>query len=248
MARIRPYFENKYLLNLSQTHELTAVLKPISIADMHGEAGNYEILTIYYDTPTLDFFYDKIHGFFSKTKVRVRLYRNAFNQEWHDPHLEIKQRNGNLVNKHKIALKHEMATGQLLNWEPIAIREQVLLAFNDASKAGELAGKLLQPTIMVYYKRHARQFNGIEGLRFTFDSQMTGLSPTTAVFEPDFSFAKFSSFYQTGNVFEIKAYAEPPASILNQLENRGIHQQSHSKYSTSLLRQLQRDGDARLII
>lgn len=227
--------------------ELSAMLKPLTVVDSHGEAGNYEILTIYYDTPGLDFFYDKIHGFFSKTKVRIRFYRNQSNQNWHDPHIEIKQRNGNLVNKQKAALPAETHISACLKWQPAEFRDKLIQTLNDAETAGALAGKALAPTVMVFYKRRAMQFDGIEGLRFTFDSQIAGLRPATEFFAPEFKFADHSNC-NSSNIFEIKAYAEPPASILNQLEIRNIHQQSHSKYSTCLQRLLERSNDARLII
>lgn len=248
MTRIKPYFETKYLLSTAQASDLYGLLRPATIADGHGESGNYEICSIYYDTPALDFFNDKIHGLYSKTKVRIRFYRNRNHPEWHDACIEIKQRNGSLVTKHRAQLGPDFFIDQWLDSPDFSVRDQILQTLKNAQTAGNLAGKRLIPTAMVFYQRRAMQFNGIEGLRFTFDSQIAGIRPSSAALRHDFNFSDHAAFNRAGNVFEIKAYAQPPESILSQLENMGIRQVSFSKYSTSLQRLLERSNDARLII
>lgn len=248
MARIKPYFEDKYLPETAQIYELLNLLKPLTSADSHGESGNYEILSIYYDTPALDFFNDKIHGLNNKVKVRLRFYRNFAQPQWHNACIEIKERNGNLVTKHRVELKQTLHSGHYLTDPDFSIREQMLQTLKDAHIAGQMAGKVLVPAIMVYYKRKALQFTGIDGLRFTLDSEIAGLRPSASVFSQDFNFSHHSAISQTHNVFEIKAYATPPASILGQLETRGIRQQSFSKYSTSLQTLLERTNDGRSVI
>lgn len=242
MARIKPYFESKYLPEVAQAYELLQLLKPLTRADSHGENGSYEILSVYYDTPALDFFNDKIHGLHDKVKVRLRFYRNSRNPEWQDACVEIKQRNGNLVTKHRVQLDFGFSAAHCLSNPEFSIRELMLQTLSDARILGQMAGKILVPAVMVYYKRRAFQFTGLEGLRFTLDTEIAGMKPSSSVFAKDFNFSNHSAINQIRNVFEIKSYATPPASILGQLEKREIQQQSFSKYSTSLQRILDKNA------
>lgn len=244
MTRVKPYLESKYRVSTSHMYELIDILSGICDADIHDEAGNYEVLSLYYDTPNLEFLNDKIHGEFSKVKVRARFYRNQQNPAWHDPCLEIKQRKGHLVNK----LRAYLYDKPLNSFVTDDIRGLILENFNDGVLLGNLAGKFLQPAIVVYYQRKALQFNGLEGLRFTFDKGLAGVLPSTDFLSNGFEFDSLSAMQGFGNIFEIKSYVTAPFSILNQLEKRGIHQQSFSKFASMLRFQLERSNDSRLVI
>lgn len=248
MARIRPYFETKYLVSPSQTFDLLKLLAAFSHADQHGEAGIYEVLSLYYDTHDLQFFNDKINGEYCKTKVRLRFYRNKLNQEWHDACLEIKQRTGHLVSKYRVKLDQNFSSDLCFAGKGFAIKDKILQTIKNSQVLCGLAGKALVPAVMVFYKRQALQFNGIEGLRFTFDSDIAGIGPAMPVFSQDFEFASHSTAQRSSNVFEIKSYSAAPASILSQLEKREIQQQSYSKFASSLQHLLDRTNDKKLRI
>lgn len=244
MARIKPYTESKFMVKAAQACELHQLFANFCQPDSHGIKGVYEVLSIYYDTPGLEFLNEKIHGEFNKTKVRIRLYRNEAGEEWHDPCLEIKQRTGSLVAKSRLDLENA-SIHDLLN---IDLRDLILERVANPVFIKSFADKIVKPVIMVHYRRKALQFTQIEGLRFTFDDLLTGVLPTAAAFSPDYDFTSHSIMQNHGNVFEIKSYSTVPDSILSQLERKGIQQQSFSKFATMLRFQLERYDDRRLIV
>ncbi|MDN5277966.1 MAG: hypothetical protein PWR01_1931 [Clostridiales bacterium] len=248
MARVKPYFESKFLLTAAQIVEMQNLLAKLTVADSHGFQGNYEVLSIYYDTPDLEFFNDKIHGEFCKTKIRIRFYRNFTENFWHDPCLEIKQRNGQLVKKVRVKLNFDRSelVEPYIRW-PDA-RALMLNNSVDSKFLSCLGGKILNPVVAVYYKRRAMQFKGVQGLRFTFDADLAGVSVSQPILSQEFDFATPARFQRIGRVFEIKSYNPAPDSVLSQLERMKAGQQSFSKYACALKLLLEKRQDSRLII
>lgn len=246
MARVKTYFEAKFQMETAHMCDILALLKPLTVADDHGENGRYEILSVYFDTHDLEFFQAKIHGLFAKIKVRLRFYRDNGRSPWQHARLEVKKRNGNQVAKHQIVMPPDFASNP--DWAPQGdhVRENLLLHLKDEQVLAVLARKNLIPTVMVHYHRRALQFKGLEGMRLTFDSGIVGVHPSPAALRPDYEFGLKAMVRRVGHIFEIKSYAAPPESILHQLEIRGIQQQSFSKYAHVLLHLLERTNDSRL--
>lgn len=233
MSRIKPFYEQKYPVSCRQRFELMKVLEPVLVADRHGQNGNYEIFSQYFDTPDLQFYQDKLNGEFIKTKVRLRFYRSDEQTGWHFPCMEIKRRRGNLVSKHRFQLDLEPAKGILADRTACDVRELILTRCRDEEIRSFFAGKMLIPAVSVYYRRSAFQFRGIDGLRLTFDSGIAGL-PAGRIFGAGDAVKGSHVQQRSADIFEIKSYARPPESILNRLVDLGVSQQSFSKYAYAL--------------
>src|SRR5688572_18235681 len=56
-------FEVKYFVATRQVPALVADLEPFSTADVHAEGpGGYSVFSVYWDTPELLFFWQKVEG------------------------------------------------------------------------------------------------------------------------------------------------------------------------------------------
>ncbi len=163
-------FELKYLLPVSKAEALIGDLAGRTEPDEHGGFSGYPIRSLYYDSPDLDFFWDKIEGVKFRRKVRLRVYPST--QPILTGMVEIKQRINKTVQKRRLSLPLEAAyhlcEGNL---------EHTPADPADARVASEVRylvqAKHLQPTCMIDY--HRRAFVGNEynpGLRITFDTHL----------------------------------------------------------------------------
>lgn len=220
MTRIKPYHELKFLINFKQMLEIETCLQSFCRHDPNGDNGLYDVMSLYYDTPDLQFFRDKVEGEFSKKKVRLRVYRLK-NSTWQNAALEIKRRDGNLVTKarhkpNKFSLESECK--DLID----------LLARQN---------KMLKPAATVFYRRKAWFCPEIHGLRFTFDQNLALLSPDVFSSGNDFAFDLPAKMQKLPIVFEIKSYAGAPQAILQLLQKIAVAQVSFSKYAQAIEKQ-----------
>jgi hypothetical protein len=72
--RSRERFELKYLLSREQAAALSAAVAPYLDEDAHGAGRAYAITSLYYDTPDLDCYWEKIDGLRYRRKLRIRHY------------------------------------------------------------------------------------------------------------------------------------------------------------------------------
>ncbi len=222
MSRIKPYYELKFFITLKQMIELEKSISQFCIPDKNGIAGAYDILSIYFDTPHLKFYHDKINGEFSKRKIRLRAYRPG-EGSWHSPTLEQKERNGNLVSK----------TSSTLNLSEIE-NFATNLDLNERLKQFKL---LLKPTTTVFYRRKAWMSPENFGFRLTFDQGFASFSPQLLNDLASINMSAISMMQKQPIIFEIKSYTGIPQSIIQLLQNLQIEQISYSKYATAIQHQ-----------
>ncbi|MDD3148664.1 MAG: polyphosphate polymerase domain-containing protein [Candidatus Riflebacteria bacterium] len=234
MSRIKPFYELKFPVSSVKRVELLSCLAPLLEADSHGQSGRYDIFSQYYDTPDKQFYQDKVNGEYSKTKIRLRYYRSDNKVGWHFPCLEIKQRRGNLVTKHRYGLNPDEAADVLSANPGFNLSETILARCKDPELRSFFAGKILIPAVAVYYKRSAFHVRGIEGLRLTFDLEIAGLMPGGLGRAGDAASAILAMRQHAPEIFEIKSYGRPPEAILNRLVDLGVVQQSFSKYAHAI--------------
>jgi len=66
-------FELKYLLTLQQAEEFKVALKAYLKPDEHGD-GRYALTSLYYDSPDLRCYWEKVDGVKFRRKLRIRRY------------------------------------------------------------------------------------------------------------------------------------------------------------------------------
>ena len=103
-------YELKYLLRREQVGPLLDDLRAWLRVDDHGDdRGVYPITSLYYDTPGLRAYWDKIDGQRNRRKVRVRVYGHVEVTPETPAFLEIKQRITQMMSKRRIALPYAEA-------------------------------------------------------------------------------------------------------------------------------------------
>jgi SPX domain protein involved in polyphosphate accumulation len=100
-------FEFKYHIPERLVDEMVAYLlkhnmvwDPYS-ADMLEQ--QYKVTSLYFDSPTLAAYYDKIFGIEARAKLRLRVYDTKLTRD-QKVFFEIKKRNDSVVSKDRVAL------------------------------------------------------------------------------------------------------------------------------------------------
>ena len=169
---MRPYRQElKFLVH----HEVKRVLlerwRPYLVkAPFTNEHAVTKVLSLYYDSPHLTFYQDKLAGIRRRQKVRVRTYGHEF-KTGQTTILEIKHRRVELVRKLRQPLP-DFTEAQL---------DPALWQFEDAATRSAFLGLLerhrLRPTAQVYYQREAYEGAVERDVRITFDTCLLGLHP-----------------------------------------------------------------------
>ncbi|MEU4657953.1 polyphosphate polymerase domain-containing protein [Streptomyces sp. NPDC023723] len=167
-------YELKYLVPVDQAAAIRAELGERMDQDPHSPVGSYGVWSLYYDTPQLRFYWEKIEGLKFRRKLRIRHYGDLDGVTDESPVcVEIKQRVNRVTQKRRITLPYATARQLCDDREEIphspgerAFVHEVL----------ELVVRLnLQPTAITGYQREALVGRDQDtGLRVTFDRRIRG--------------------------------------------------------------------------
>lgn len=167
-------YEIKYFVDEFKVPELRRELAARMDTDPYSPHGGYPVTSLYYDTPDLRFYWEKIEGLKFRRKVRLRLYGNP--AECTDEtavQVEIKQRVNRVTQKRRTAMPYGLAQRWLNGREEIDCDDSQRPFVNEVSA---LIGNLdLRPMVTTGYLREA--FVGRDadlGLRVTIDHKVHG--------------------------------------------------------------------------
>ena len=167
-------FELKYLITLQQAEKFKSALRAYLVPDEHGNNnGRYALASLYYDSPDLRCYWEKVDGVKFRRKLRIRRYETGeVLTEDTSVFLEIKQRIDRVTQKRRAILPYSEAL-RLCNDRQIPD-----YAPNDKAVIEEIYVFLwqynLRPASIVRYDRQA--FIGTDydiGLRVTFDTSLS---------------------------------------------------------------------------
>jgi hypothetical protein len=167
-------YEIKYLVDTTRIAALRRELAGRLAPDSHGADGGYGVWSVYYDTPDLRFYWEKIEGLKFRRKLRIRHYgdRSTVGDDT-GVYVEIKQRVNRVTQKRRIALPYRQAR-RLCDERATVEHDPAQRAF--VSEVLELVSGLdLRPVAMTGYQREA--FVGQDadlGLRVTIDQRVRG--------------------------------------------------------------------------
>ncbi|WP_240654436.1 polyphosphate polymerase domain-containing protein [Streptomyces sp. AcE210] len=167
-------FELKYLVPVDQAAEIRDELAERMDADLHSPVGGYGVWSLYYDTPQLRFYWEKIEGLKFRRKLRIRHYGNLDGvTDEASVCVEIKQRLNRVTQKRRITLPYGVAR-QLCDDREMVDHSAKESAF--IQEVLELVVRLnLQPTAITGYQREALVGRDADtGLRVTFDRRIRG--------------------------------------------------------------------------
>jgi len=164
-------YELKYVLPYSQYIHVLKDFKGFLEMDKHaGDQGIYRISSLYYDSPDLSCYRNKIDGTKYRRKLRLRLYKDS---DLTFGFVEIKQRINRTVQKRRLRLPIEEAKA-LCAGEDIGIQNMDSIDTETASEVLYLVKALnLKPQCIISYHRRAYEGSRYEhGLRVTFDTHL----------------------------------------------------------------------------
>jgi len=167
-------YEIKYFVDELKVPELRRELVARMETDPYSPKGGYPVTSLYYDTPDLLFYWEKIEGLKFRRKVRLRLYGEPSDCVDDTPvQIEIKQRVNRVTQKRRIALPYGTAQRWLDGREEIDVDISQRPFVNEVTT---LMGNLdLRPIVTTGYLREA--YVGTEadlGLRVTIDHKVHG--------------------------------------------------------------------------
>ncbi|WP_335932818.1 polyphosphate polymerase domain-containing protein [Streptomyces sp. PTD5-9] len=167
-------FELKYLVPVEQAADIRDELAERMDRDPHSPVGGYGVWSLYYDTPRLRFYWEKIEGLKFRRKLRIRHYGSPDGVTDDSPVcVEIKQRVNRVTQKRRITLPYGVAR-RLCDEREMVDHSAKESAF--VQEVLELVVRLdLRPTVITGYQREALVGRDADtGLRVTFDRRVRG--------------------------------------------------------------------------
>ncbi|MBN2496042.1 MAG: polyphosphate polymerase domain-containing protein [Deltaproteobacteria bacterium] len=177
MSTVRRFnrYELKYLLPAARAEAIMADLREMTEPDSHGGEDGYRVVSLYYDSPGLDFFWAKIEGIKFRRKLRLRVYPGPGGVESiRSGMVEIKQRINRTVQKRRLELPLDEAERLCAGILPERDLDEL-----DRLAASEVAYMVhamhLAPACITTYQRKAFVGGRYDlGLRITFDTDCGG--------------------------------------------------------------------------
>lgn len=192
----------------------------------------YNVRSIYFDTPRLLFYNEKLDGVEIRKKLRVRVYNSLERDSI--AFLEIKRKYNNTVFKERVKLPLN-DTLDVLNGAQVHIPE----GFNSFSEAATLEKfrylikRLnLHPTVLITYEREALVGIDDPALRTTFDMNVRSYAHPQLediYREEDLTVLKKDEF-----ILEIKFNGRMPVWVRNIIRDFKLHIQAISKYCNGI--------------
>ena len=221
-ARSSTREERKYPVAEARAALIAAWISARVPADRDYPRGT--ITSCYYDTASLDAYWEAADGFWGKTKLRLRWYDDAVDAEAgaggaHSAWLELKHREGGVGSKQRLHLSINdgptLAAGIRL-----PRREQLTEALREL---GAPAAPTVEPVALVRYERRRWADLG-SGLRVSLDTRVRAAAPRPGlVWRP----------VPDGAVLELKSAGPLPAR-LDGLARLGLRRAAHSKYAAAV--------------
>jgi SPX domain protein involved in polyphosphate accumulation len=167
-------FELKYLITLKQAETFKKALRAFLLPDEHGNGnGRYTLTSLYYDSPDLRCYWEKVDGIKFRRKLRIRRYVTNVPLTMDTPvFVEIKQRLDRVTQKRRIVLPYRDAM-RLCNDRQLPEEYSP----EDETALEEIYAFLwqynLRPVSIVQYERQALIGTDYDlGLRVTFDTAL----------------------------------------------------------------------------
>lgn len=225
-------YELKYLVPVDQAAAIRDELAERMDRDEHSPVGGYGVWSLYYDTPALRFYWEKIEGLKFRRKLRIRHYGDLAGITDQSPVcVEIKQRVNRVTQKRRITVPYAVAR-QLCDGRELIEHTAKERAF--VEEVLELVVRLdLQPTVITGYQREALVGRDQDtGLRVTFDRRVRGR-------DRDFHFGTEGAENRFTlpphlSVMEVKVNERTPYWITDLAARRNLNLIRVSKYVQSV--------------
>ncbi|MDR1386317.1 MAG: polyphosphate polymerase domain-containing protein [Propionibacteriaceae bacterium] len=169
-------FEIKYVASFAQVERLRVELDRAMAPDPHAGADGYRVESVYYDSPALRFYWEKVDGLRFRRKLRLRRYGSGPAPSHSPVFVEIKQRVNRVTQKRRIDLPYADAV-RLCAGQAVALPRSASVAQTRlVDEIVELcAVERLRPMVTTCYQRQAYVGRHSDlGLRVTIDRRLRG--------------------------------------------------------------------------
>ncbi|MBN2340534.1 MAG: polyphosphate polymerase domain-containing protein [Deltaproteobacteria bacterium] len=226
-------YELKYIIPVSLRDKLIEDILKNASPDPYSGMDGYPLVSLYYDSPGLDFFWNKIEGIKFRRKLRLRIYPANPIENTTKGMVEIKQRINRTVQKKRLKMPLEDAhilctTGMM--------PERYELDEMDAQVVGEVQFMVdslkLQPACITAYHRQAFMGSPYEsGLRITFD---TNVSYRTHELLVHANTPNYLILPRDWTILEVKANEAIPDWVTSMLGRHNCELRRVSKYCAGI--------------
>jgi hypothetical protein len=231
-------FEMKFVITRDQRETLMPCMLPYLRADENaGEGAYYPIISLYYDTPERDCYWEKIRGFNSRRKLRVRVYGSMDGTLPPTCFVEVKHKCDGRGVKRRLRVSLEdalaVADGKPID-QPLSFSDQRIVdeVHQMVNKSG------FRPSCCMRYDRQAFAARDPEcDLRITFDTGIAYRSDNLVPVPDDRRFEHYL-LPEGFSVMEVKVTGAVPYWLTRLVGEHQCILQSHSKYCNAL-----EDGD-----
>ena len=223
-------YEYKYQITPEMISQIEDYIKPFTTTDPHligVEDNKYTVRSIYFDTPELDFYYEKKDGLKIRKKLRIRTYNDMNDFAF----LEIKRKFVNCISKERSKLPF-LVIERLINGPEDSVIEYPEKDYNSRLVSGKFVYTLLKkgliPVLLVVYEREAYVGVNDDRERLTIDTDVRSVS------EPDLGDIlitdNFVPIIKNVGILELKFDDVMPQWMKNLVLEFGIVRKPISKY------------------
>lgn len=225
-------FELKYMVSIQEAQQFKKDIQAYLVPDPNGDAGGYyNLSSLYYDSPGLRFYWEKIDGIRYRRKLRIRHYENSHPITPTTPvFVEIKQRLNRVTQKRRVVLPYDAALRLCTH------RQAPDHHPKDAPVIDEILSMAwqydLRPASVVRYARQA--FIGTDydiGLRVTFDKDLRYRANPLDLNVNDGDLRMFPA---ERVIIEIKANERVPYWLTELVAQNNLNLMRVSKYCRSI--------------
>ena len=240
MPSLLERYELKYLIPEDMVEPISKFVEIYCNKDYYSQtnpSGFYTVKNLYFDTPFFLFLKKRQEGAETKFNMRVRKYKEG--QEYF---LEIKQKRGMLVRKHRGCVCDPLWHKKLYEPEMKNTKEDLFyrtaLAYN------------AEPKILTQYKRKAYISNVEYYARVTFDKELMFSEPDGYDFDVQSEMMRHYDFENIFNngcsiILELKCYTDyVPLWMIDLIRTFELKKTRFSKYATGIFELLNTTGYA----
>lgn len=176
-------YEYKYIVPIYKLDKLRSFILPFMKLDTFAESqgGQYTVRSIYYDTPGLQCYYDKMAGVKRRNKVRLRGYND--DGSGGTVFFEIKKKVDGPLFKNRASLEYRHAKkvleGEALE-QHLQANQRIPMARDNARRfMYHIYARQMHPAVTVIYEREPYQsilHDSNNNLRITFDKNLRAVA------------------------------------------------------------------------
>ncbi len=229
-------YEYKYIFPAGQIDRLRSLILPFMELDRHAaeSGGEYTVRSIYFDTPDLECYYQKLAGVKRRNKVRLRGYNSR--EDGNLVFFEIKKKVDEPLFKNRAALTFEEAKEVLAGRPPedfFANAPENAPFLNDARRfLYHVHARQMTPVVTVIYQREPYQAilkDRRNDLRITFDKNLRAVPHPRLenLFDESVSYPAIEGSF----IMEVKFNRFLPAWTRAIINSAGLHRSAASKYA-----------------